>query len=71
MKRPLSEVAGACWKWLVVAMLVAPVLAQSGVVNSSKNPNQIALKHWYKANLTTFVVGVSPVACLKRLVKWL
>src|SRR5215469_3155566 len=34
--------------------------AQSGVVNSTKNPNQIAILHWYQANQTTsFGIGSS------------
>lgn len=67
MKQLLSKVAGACRQHLVIAVLCVALpmaaFAQTGVVNSTRNPNQIALKHWYKANLTTtFPVGVGPVA---------
>ena len=54
---------------LMVAILlsgllgIVPPLAPSQVVNSSKNPNQIAILHWYAANLTTkFTVGNTPAA---------
>src|SRR5215471_11278561 len=63
MKQLLSQVVTASSKCLMVAILTVPALAQGGAVNSTRNPNQIALKHWYKANLTTnFPVGTSPVA---------
>ena len=41
--------------------VLAGRIGASGVVTSSKNPLQIALLHWYNANLTTqFTVGTSP-----------
>jgi len=67
MKQLSSQVVGVTWKRLVITVVLATLpmsaMAQGGVVNSTKNPNQIALKHWYKANLTTsFPVGTSPGA---------
>jgi DNA-binding beta-propeller fold protein YncE len=36
-------------------------LAQGGVENSTKDANQVAILHWYPANLTTsFPVGATP-----------
>src|SRR5207253_11447517 len=58
-------------KFLLVGMFFAGVLvlvenaaqAQGGVVNSTKNPQQIAILHWYKANRTAqFHVGTGPAA---------
>jgi hypothetical protein len=41
---------------------VVPPLATSQVVSSTKNPEQIAILHWYPANrTTTFAVGLAPV----------
>src|SRR5437868_7019471 len=42
-------------------LAVVPDLAYSqGVVSSTKNPNQIAIQHWYNANRTTNLsVGTS------------
>ena len=38
-----------------------PQLVHSQVVNSTQNPEQIAVLHWYPANLTTtFTVGTEP-----------
>jgi hypothetical protein len=43
---------------LLASLAPASALAQSGVANSTKNPQQIAILHWYPANLTTsFPVG--------------
>ena len=40
---------------------VSPNIADSGVNRSGKNPLQIALLHWYNANLTTTIpVGPNP-----------
>jgi len=40
---------------------VVPQLAHSQVVSSTQNPEQIAILHWYAANLTTkFAVGTEP-----------
>jgi DNA-binding beta-propeller fold protein YncE len=36
-----------------LALTLVPAQAQLGVTNSTKNPKQIALLHWYDANLTT------------------
>ena len=36
-----------------LSSLSVSTLAQSGVVNSTKNPVQIAVLHWYNANVTT------------------
>jgi hypothetical protein len=54
-------------KRLVAAISLSAVLsavpppAGAQVVNSTKNPNQIAILHWYGANQTTqFPVGNSP-----------
>ena len=48
----------------VAALLLvslAPQFVYAQVVNSTKNPSQIAILHWYAANLTTtFAVGNSP-----------
>jgi len=58
-------------KFLIVGMFFAGVLvlvenaaqAQGGVVNSTKNPQQIAILHWYKANRTAqFNVATGPAA---------
>src|SRR5215467_2083563 len=41
--------------------LLEALIKQSGVVSGNKNPLQIALLHWYNANLsTTFSVPSSP-----------
>src|SRR5215472_7918361 len=46
---------------LAFAWLSGSALAQGGVTNSTKNPNQVAILHWYPANLTTsFRVGQVP-----------
>src|SRR5215472_11561543 len=43
---------------LALAWLCGSALAQQGVTNSTKNRKQIAILHWYEANLTTrFTVG--------------
>ena len=43
---------------LLASLALASALAQNGVANSTKNPQQIAILHWYPANLTTsFPVG--------------
>src|SRR5215471_3512488 len=43
---------------LALAWLCVSVLGQGGVANSTKNPKQIAILHWYPINLTTnFAVG--------------
>ena len=52
---------------LALSLLSASTLAQgtprTGVTSSTKNPLQIAILHWYDANLTTsFPVGISPSA---------
>jgi hypothetical protein len=40
---------------------MVPQLAHSQVVSSAQNPEQIAILHWYAANLaTTFTVGATP-----------
>jgi len=42
-------------------MGMVPQLAHSQVVNSTQNPEQIAILHWYAANLTTtFATGTTP-----------
>ena len=51
---------------LALSLLSASTLAQvspsTGVTSSTKNPLQIAILHWYDANLTTsFGVGNSPI----------
>jgi len=54
---------GQLGKSLVVAIFLAmvPQRAHSQVVNSTQNPGQIAILHWYAANLTTkFAVGTGP-----------
>ena len=56
MKAPFDR---AVTKLLV--LVSATFLAHAQVVNSAKNPNQIAILHWYGANVTTaFGVGVAP-----------
>src|SRR5262249_41029312 len=48
-----------------LAWLCGSALAQVGVINSSKNPQQVATLHWYPANLTTsFAIpsGAGPMA---------
>jgi len=49
---------------IALSLLSASVLAQIdpvGVTSSSKNAQQVALLHWYDANLTTvFSVGAQP-----------
>src|ERR1700693_4629876 len=52
------------WVVLSVFALSVPTLAQqNGVVDSTKNPLQVAILHWYEANVTTqFPVGSGPVA---------
>jgi hypothetical protein len=43
---------------LALAWLCGSALAQGGVTNSTKNPQQIAILHWYPANLTAnFPIG--------------
>ena len=45
----------------VLSFVPLRVQAQGGVEISTKNPQQIALLHWYNANqTTTFAVGISP-----------
>src|SRR5215468_5076912 len=45
---------------VALAWLCGSALAQGGVTNSTKNPNQIAILHWYPANLTTsFGIGLN------------
>ena len=45
-----------------LSLVSVSTLAQNGVVNSTKNPIQIATLHWYNANLTTRIaVGNTPV----------
>src|SRR5882672_765805 len=45
----------------VASLVSAQALGQSGVTTSTKNPQQIATLHWYKANQTTKVnVGNLP-----------
>jgi hypothetical protein len=40
---------------------MVPPPAQGQVVNSTQNPEQIAISHWYAANqTTTFVTGTTP-----------
>jgi hypothetical protein len=45
---------------LALAWLCGSALAQGGVTNSTKNPQQIAILHWYDANLTTNLSGLQP-----------
>jgi len=46
---------------LALAWLCGSAVAQGGVTNSTKNPAQIAILHWYEANVTTsFKVGTVP-----------
>lgn len=48
---------------LALSVLCASTQAQNGVTNSTKNPLQIAILHWYSANRTTqFNLSASPVA---------
>jgi len=37
----------------LLSILPQPAQAQGGVENSTKNPQQIAILHWYTANQTT------------------
>src|SRR5262249_9088235 len=51
---------------LALAFVNVSAQAQNGVTNSTQNPNQLAILHWYQANLTTQVpVGTAPfgLAC--------
>jgi hypothetical protein len=42
-------------------MAIVPPLASSQVVNSTQNPQQIAILHWYAVNtITRFTVGTHP-----------
>jgi hypothetical protein len=45
---------------LALAWLCGSALAQGGVTNSTKNRQQIAILHWYEANLTTRFSGFQP-----------
>jgi len=46
---------------LALAWLCGSALGQGGVTSSTKNPAQIAILHWYPANLTTtFQAGTFP-----------
>jgi hypothetical protein len=48
---------------LVCISTLAQVSPNNGVTNSTKNPLQIAILHWYDANLTTsFDIGLIPAA---------
>ena len=45
---------------LALVSLYGSALAQGGVTNSTKNPQQVATMHWYPANLiTSFPVGTA------------
>ena len=47
-----------------LVLISTSALAQSGVVDSTQNPNQLAVLHWYTANQTTsFTTGKTPIAC--------
>src|SRR4029077_19687998 len=47
---------------LSAVLSAVPPPAGAQVVNSTKNPNQIAILHWYGANRTTqFSVGSYPI----------
>jgi len=54
------------FRWLGLSAAIAPLIcmsawAQGGIVNSTKNPQQLATLHWYAANqTTTFQVGNIP-----------
>src|SRR5215472_7354912 len=46
-----------------LVLISTSVLAQSGVVDSTQNPNQLAVLHWFGANQTTsFTTGTTPIA---------
>jgi hypothetical protein len=45
---------------LALAWMSVSAFAQSGVVNSTKNPEQIAILHWYPANLAATFSGFQP-----------
>src|SRR5215471_5767209 len=46
-----------------LVLISASALAQSGVVDSTQNPNQLALLHWYQANATnSFSAGKTPIS---------
>jgi hypothetical protein len=49
--RVLSKSLGVIFLTVLLGLPASPVHAQ--VVNSTKNPNQIAILHWYGANQTT------------------
>src|ERR1700692_657932 len=71
-RKKMRPIHGYSFRWhagkrLIAAVSLSAILSaiplQSGaqVVNSTKNPNQIAILHWYGANQTTqFSVGNSP-----------
>lgn len=47
-----------------LVLISASALGQSGVVDSTQNPSQLAVLHWYAANATTsFTTGKTPIAC--------
>src|SRR5215813_7934000 len=50
--------------WFVSAFVLAGanLFAQVGVTDSTKNPNQVAILHWYGANLTTRFSVATPSA---------
>src|SRR5215831_315549 len=46
-----------------LVLISTSALAQSGVVDSTQNPNQLAALHWYSANQTiSFTTGKTPIA---------
>src|SRR5215831_15317696 len=55
-----------------LVLISTSALAQSGVVDSTKNPNQLAVRHWYQANQSaqqsglptapSFPTGKGPIA---------
>src|SRR5215831_13477997 len=46
-----------------LVLISTSALAQSGVVDSTQNANQLAILHWYTANQTTsFTTGKTPIA---------
>src|SRR5215470_2526185 len=46
-----------------LVLISTSALAQSGVVDSTQNPNQLGLLHWYQANQTTsFTTSTTPIA---------